>query len=294
MVASSVSSDVGARLRELAWWGARNGPAWWLRYSPTPIGVAAFCMAGRQRAALRRRLGWVLGAQPNSFAMLKTFVNFAHCLAETMGGESHAVQFEADGLGVLNQCASGAIVLTAHTGAWELAAGELATSVKRPVLIVMRAESNVAARRVHEALRRRAGVRELYIGDPLVGLQLLEALQQQSIVAFQIDRLSESGRSVRAQLFGREFPIPEGPLRLASRCQVPLVPVFCARSGFLRHSLRAFPPIRVSRSATPEQLQAAAQSVASSFEAFVATQPYQWFDFAPVQDGSLERIGDRS
>ena len=77
----------GAFWRKLAHAGARHGPAFWVRYSPSVFGAAFALALPRARRQVRETLRWVQGEQPplrESQAVLRTFTSYAHCLAEAL------------------------------------------------------------------------------------------------------------------------------------------------------------------------------------------------------------------
>jgi phosphatidylinositol dimannoside acyltransferase len=287
---TSIGHRVTAALRRSAYFGARYGPSWWLRYSPGPFGTIAFALAARRRRALAARLEWVLGRPPTRREVLSTFTNFAHCLAESLAGAERDVHFEISGLDGLRAAVAekrGVVLLTGHTGAWDFAAAQFSREFTENVVLVMQAEGNAAARRVHEDVRGRSGVRTVYVGaDPLAGLELVEALRQGAVLAFQIDRPAPSGRAISTRLFAREFPVPEGPFALARLTGAVVIAGFAARRGFLHHAFELEPPFRISRGADETELRSAAQTVVAAFERFVARWPSQWFAFEPTGGSS--------
>ena len=80
----------GAGLRKLAYWGARYGPTAFVRYSPTVIGVTFAALLPELRSRVRRNLRRVRGATHpvmETMDVVRTFVEYAHCLAESLGAE---------------------------------------------------------------------------------------------------------------------------------------------------------------------------------------------------------------
>lgn len=279
-----------AALRELAYLGARHGPSWWLRHSPDPIGALAAALTPARRRAVEARLSWVLGRTPHPEEVRATFVNFAHCLAESLavGGHESVVRAVAPaGLRERLESSRGVVLLTAHTGAWELAARQFRREFTREVVLVMRAEPNARARAVHERVRRAGGVRVAYVDDdPFLALRLADELRQNRALAFQMDREAPSGRAIAAQLFGRAWSVPRGPLALARATGAPIVTAFAAREAFLSHTLELHPPVALDARCSAEQLQQVAQGLVSQFEEFLRRYPTQWFHFGELSPPS--------
>lgn len=275
----------GRWLRRWAYWGARHGPRWWLRRSPGPIGRLSARLMPRARARARELLDWTQ-AEVASDEELEVFANFAHCLAESLAqcpGRRPEVSVSNERmLSEALRDGHGAVLLTAHTGAWEVAGAALTARLGRSLALVMQAEVDPGVRRLHERVRAAQGLRTLYVGEaPQDGLRLLEVLQRGECLALQLDRAAPSGRAVDVRLFGRRFQIPEGPFQLARLTGTPLFPVFAARTGFLRHEVRIYPAARPAPRGSSE-IGASAQYVADCLEDFVRHHPHQWFHFAEV------------
>ncbi|MCL4748981.1 MAG: hypothetical protein KJ015_02425, partial [Myxococcales bacterium] len=149
-----------------------------------------------------------------------------------------------------------------------------------PVRGALNAAADRGPRAVHPAGRPRAGVRVVHVGGhPLDALPLLHHLQDGGIVAVQLDRVPRGGRAVSVPFLGRELAMPEGPFALAAIAQVPLVPLFVRRAGYLDYELGAGMPIRLPERATPAELREAAARAAGEMERSVRACPTQWFEF---------------
>ena len=98
-------------------------------------------------------------------------------------------------------------------------------------------------------------------------------------MALQIDRLPPGLRSRSVRIFDQPAQVPEGPLRLASLTGAPLVPIFAARTGHRSYIVVAYPPLRLSRTATQDELDHGAQHMADAMQDFVRKHPTQWFHF---------------
>jgi KDO2-lipid IV(A) lauroyltransferase len=141
-------------------------------------------------------------------------------------------------------------------------------------------ERDPHARRIQDAARRAHGLLIAHVGaDPLSALPLARHLRGGGAVALQIDRSPPHQRARDVALFGSRARVPEGPLRLAAVTGAPLLPIFAARTGHRRYMVHLEPPIRVPRHASAAEMDAAAQSLASSLERFVCARPTQWFHF---------------
>ncbi len=280
-------SASGAVWRALAYAGARYGPRPWLEYSPPAFGLLfAALMPGarrRVRANLRRVLG-PRSALLESADVARTFASYAGCLAEALASErpeARGARRRIRGGADLGSLADGAVVVTAHVGAWDAAAPLLAADYGVKVMIAMAREADAGARRVHDGVRERAGVRVAHVGDhQLDALPLLRHLREGGVVAAQLDRSSPGARTLSVQLFGAPFEVPEGPFALAGLAQVPVVPLFVRRVGHFDYELWGGQPIRVPKRPSADVLAKAAERAVWELERFVYAHPTQWFHFS--------------
>jgi KDO2-lipid IV(A) lauroyltransferase len=280
----------GAFWRQLARWGSSRGPEWFVRASPPLLGLVACAAAADARGRVQenlRRIRGPRGALRDAVDVARTFSTYASCLAEILGagsargrlpraivwGELHLLDALADGRGVL--------LATAHTAGWETVGPLLSRDHALRVMIAEEAERDAESRAIQDDARKAHGLLVTHVGggDPLAALPLVRHLRSGGAVALQIDRVPKWLRARQVVLFDAPGRVPEGPLRLAMWTGAPLVPVFAARQGHRRYSVFVHPPIRIARTATDADLDAAAQSLADAMQHFVRAHPTQWFHF---------------
>jgi lauroyl/myristoyl acyltransferase len=278
----------GELWRRLARWGSSR-PEWFVRVGPPVVGVVACALAADRRRFVRdnlRRVRGRRGAVRDTADVARTFANYASCLAEVLGsgsargrlpeavvwGELHLLDAISDGRGLL--------FATAHTAGWETVGPLLSRDHGLRVMIAERPERDPRARVIQDGARKAQGLLVAHVGDdPLSALPRARHHRDRGAVALQIDRSPPHQRARDVALFGARARLPEGPLRLAALTGAPLVPIFAARTGHRRYAVHLEAPIRVARAASAAEMDAAAQSLASSLERFVRTQPTQWFHF---------------
>lgn len=241
------------------------------------------------RDRVRRNLRAVRGIRPalgENREVMATFADYASCLAESLGSERDegaSANIDVSGgehLRDVLDAARGAVLVTAHVGPWDVAAGLLARDLDADVAIVMAREQDAEAQALHDAVRARRGVTVLPIGETeLDALPVLRHLKRGGLVAFQLDRAPPSARVLPAELFGRDFRVPEGPFRLAAIARVPVVPLFAFRQGFYRYGVEVFEPIEPVAHPGREELRAMGEQALRAMERFVRAHPTQWFDF---------------
>ena len=287
-MASALRPD-SAFLRRLAYAGARFGPRFVIEHSPKLFGTAFALALPETRALVRRNLRRIKG--PRSFLseqrdVVETFTSYAACFAESLGIErpdARNTVLSVEGEVHLRNALSaghGVILVTGHIGPWDSAARLLAKDFRADVLVVMLAEPDERARRMHDSVRERSGVRVVHVGEhPLAALPLPRHVRAGGVVAVQLDRGAPGGRGLDVQLFGDWHSIPEGPFRLAALSGAPIVPIFAHRAGYFRYQFSVAEPIWLNRRASATELQAAAASAASSMQSFISRHPTEWFHF---------------
>jgi KDO2-lipid IV(A) lauroyltransferase len=254
------------------------------------IGATFAALLPELRARVRRNLRRVRGpTHPviETIDVVRTFVAYAHCLAESLGAERPEALAEspsvlnAERLRTALADGRGVVLVTAHTGAWDAAARFLARHVDANVAIVMAKEPDEVARALHDGIRGRTGVQVFHVGEhPLDALPALRHLRQGGILAVQLDRSPASAQVVSVPLSGQPFAVPSGPFRLASLGGAPVVPVFTRRVGYFRYEVTVGSPITVPPRATEADVREAAVAAVAEMERFISGNPTQWFHFS--------------
>ena len=274
--------------RRLAALGAQNLPVWCIRYSPPFFGLAAAVAVPKARRAVRRNLRRIRGEKSlyrDVIDTSRTFMAYAGSLAEILayGSKNEGLaQSEIIGTERMHEAVAlgkGVLLLTLHTGGWEVAGPLFLGHIKLDVMLVMAAERNAGARELQDRAREAGGMKVAHVGDdPLASLPLLRHLRQKGAVAMQIDRPPPNGRVVPVRLLGEEDgSLPEGPFLLAQLSGAPLVAVFSMRRGFRDYYMEVSVPRTLPRRATPEQVREVAQGLADDVTEFLRAHPTQWF-----------------
>jgi len=274
--------------RKLARFGAAHGPEWWVRYSPSIIGVGAALAVPKARHAVQRNLLRVRGKRGplrDALDVARTFQTYAGCIAEVLSNGSKnermpdALLCGEKNIDTAIAGGTGIIVVTAHTAGWETVGPLLTREHGHPVVMVMASENDEVARKVHDEAREAVGLRVAHIGDVFGSLALLHELRRGAVVALQIDRLPPAMRSRPVTFLDAAGAIPEGPLRLAAATGAPILPIFSARTGYRSYLIDVRPPVFLPRRPSDAQYDASAQTLADELGRFLRAHPTQWFDF---------------
>lgn len=284
--------------RRLAYRGSAEGPEWWKRTSPAVIAAILFAGITRNRRGVisnLRRIQGSHGPVGDRVSALRTFVQFAYCLTETL---EHASPYarplsideppEIAGFDAL-PADQGVVVLTSHFGSWEIAAS-LMQRFGRRVNVVMAREANPSVEAFQSALRERCGLRVLHSdSSPFASLNMLQALRRGEVVAIQIDRSAPGHVTRTIDFFGAPAQFQYGPFALARLAGAPLWPVFAARVGTRSYRILPEPLRTIPRDASEEDVLAVMRDVVRRFEVHVRAYPNQWFQFAPFWDQRTDR-----
>lgn len=284
----------GVFWRKLAFAGAVYGPLWWRRYSPAWFGAAAWALVGGHRracAAHWRELGLVDTTAAAQLGALRTYVAFAQSLTDGLEiagrglGEYRVTSPKPNPMAASVAAGRGVIVVTAHTGSWEVVGNMLGNVHGVGVTMAMAPEENATSRVFADRVRQMGGVVEIaHVGrDPTDVLTLVSALRRKRVVALQLDRTPSGMATVTVPFFGRERRFPLGPFRLAQATGAPIVAAFTRRVGFRRYLVdMPVGALEIPRGArSTEALTPYIREVVRGFETFVRRTPEQWYHFEP-------------
>lgn len=289
----------GVFWRRLAYAGAVHFPEWWRRYTPAFFGAAAWALVRERRRAAAENwleLGLVDSRVAAELGALRTYLAFAESLTDSLeiaGRGLDAYRLSIQAPNPLTQAIAlgrGVVVVTAHTGSWEVNGRMIGHVHGVGVTMVMAREANATAREFAERVRAMGDIDldVAYVGeDPLDALALVGALRRKRVVALQLDRVPPGMAALRVPFFGRPRAFPLGPFRLAQLTGAPLVVAFTHRVGYRRYQVEmpaGVIEIPRARRGADDQLLPHVARVAAVFEDFVRRNPEQWFHFEPVFD----------
>jgi lauroyl/myristoyl acyltransferase len=228
----------------------------------------------------------------NSLRVIRVFANFGWSLTDTAAYRiaKARIRYELEGLRYLDQLASAknAIVLTAHMGSYDLAAGLFAQKFHRQVRMVRAPERDpLATQHVDLALQESSGgtVGVGYSSDgTALAFDLLNALRTGEVISMQGDRVTGEVARAPAKLFDRKILLPNGPFVLSLVSEAPIYPLFIVRTSYRKYKIVAHEPIvsLPSTASRDEIIGEMMQRWASVLEEIVRCYWPQWFAFAPL------------
>jgi KDO2-lipid IV(A) lauroyltransferase len=176
---------------------------------------------------------------------------------------------------------TGAILLTAHVGNFELG-GLFLAQLGLKVAVVYVPDPSPVIERHREDARRMLGVRGLPIDtSPFAFLPVRKALEENLFVAIQGDR-DVSGTGRRMPFFGKSASFPVGPFRLAQASGAPIFPVFVLQEDDGRYRTIVEDAIRIPNARGEEGEAAVVAALAlfvASMERTIRAYPSQWYLF---------------
>jgi KDO2-lipid IV(A) lauroyltransferase len=168
---------------------------------------------------------------------------------------------------------SGAILVTAHYGNWEMMGPRLIRAGYR-VGAVSRTADDPGLERMIEEIRTRCGLQQ--IPRRQAARQGLAALRRNEILAILLDQNTMEG-GVFVPFFGLPASTATGPAVFALKTGAALVPTFCIREADRTFTMKAWPPIYPEptgdRAADTLRLTAA---VTRAIEMQIRERPEQW------------------
>jgi KDO2-lipid IV(A) lauroyltransferase len=199
-----------------------------------------------------------------------------------------AVRVPVETFAALRADGRGAVLATAHTGNWDLAA--CAVAAHAPLTVVTKRLSIGFLDRLWQGARRARGVRLVQAGG--AARAIAAALRRGDLVAMLIDQAPEQHRAVigvpfaqpprrnraviRVPFLGAPALVDLSPALAALRARVPLVAAFPVRDADGRHSVEIAtvipPPARPNRRWAEEAML----EVTQKLEAHVRRHPEQW------------------
>jgi KDO2-lipid IV(A) lauroyltransferase len=175
------------------------------------------------------------------------------------------------------------IAFSPHVGAAELLLRAIG-QIHPPVMVFMERQSPRAVHDLVLATRAAPGLR--FVDADMGGARdALEHLRRGDVLLLLADRdVLGNGRPVA--FFGERAKLPTGPVELALRTQLPLLPVTVLRTGADRVRIVVDAPIVLSRSGNREADVAAGMlRLAGALEVSIQRAPDQWFALSPVWSG---------
>lgn len=172
------------------------------------------------------------------------------------------------------QSGKGVILLTAHTGNWELS--QIVEGLRgRPMTVLARQQKYRRLDGLLNSFRQYYG--SVSVGKEKTGIRdMIRTLREGGCVGVLGDQ-SGGDDGVWIRFFGRSTTAPRGPITLALRLGVPVLPVFCVRRQGPYHDIFIEPPLQLVRTGDLEKDRAiSTQKYLQILESYLTRYPSQW------------------
>lgn len=166
------------------------------------------------------------------------------------------------------------IIVSAHYGCWEFALPYFAMKYN-PLTIISRKLNNPYINSVFMKARARQGLS--MCEKEGAGMCMFRALKKGNVVALTIDQSINPKKSLDVNFFGHKATQVDSPVRLASKIDAAIVPMFVLNEGFENHKLVFLKPIEVKHEMSDNELQEASQELATIIENQIRERPGEWF-----------------
>jgi len=281
------------RLRDHLFYVAIRGLLAVLRVMPRRLSIVGmrlfarilFVLAREERQKTTRHLFLALGKGKNSKELKKiarkvfehfctAFVDFVRIDKFLANGFRGIVSCEGfENLEEAVKLKKGVIALTGHFGNWELL-GAYIVHRGIPLQVVGRALQDPRLDELLVSTRNRAGYTNIARGKDTK--KILRALQKGNVVGMLIDQDTKVA-GVFADFFGIPAHTPTGPVLLARKYDVPIVPIFMWLKEDLTYQIQCFPPLDLIRTDDESHdLQVNTQKCSDVYERMIRQHPEQW------------------
>jgi len=183
----------------------------------------------------------------------------------TAQGLHHLDQAMAQGQGVL--------LITGHFGNWELLGAWLAQN-GYPLRVVGTPLGNPGLDRIVVETRNQAGYTNIARGAGT--REIIRALRQGCAIGMLIDQDTRV-HGTFVQFFGRPAHTPTGPVLLAKKFGIPIIPIFMHVNDDLSYRIECEPPLDLEYTGDDERdLVANTQKCSDAYERVIRRYPAQW------------------
>ena len=230
----------------------------------------------------RKRIGY--GMFRSLWSVYKNYYAFGQTLIDkivVMSGMKVPFTFTFEGEHYIEDIMGGGrggILISAHTGNYELAAYYFKRLPVR-VNVVMVDNETQQIKQYLESVMNERQLNIITIKDDFTHIyEISNALKNNELIAIHADRYVKGSKTITGSLFGSETLFPMGPFILATVFKVPVSYVFCFKETSKHYHLYATPPKEYTvnkQIAIPEALC----DYTKELEAKVKQYPEQWFNY---------------
>lgn len=254
------------------------------------FGGLFYLLLTKTRRAIRSNLQVVTGNDRVEHLVFSTFCKFADNWCDVMllmrlkGEKLQALIGRRSSSTTLDQAlaaGSGAIMVSAHLGNWELGGLGLADLGYKINVLTFR-EPDDKVNSLREELRRERGIRFIYVdrndSSPLAIIEAVNALRRNEVLAILADR-DGSSHTLLMDFFGQPTHMPVGAAYLALASGAPVIPVFVLKEKG-RYATIMEEPIHFNavHGEHGSDIRVGMGKLLAVFERYIKADPDQWYN----------------
>ncbi len=167
------------------------------------------------------------------------------------------------------------IIVTGHYGCWEFLIPFVAAKYK-PMTVTVRPMNNKYINNIYEKARDRYN---LSICEKKGAAKcIIKALKNDRMVAMTIDQnLDRRNNAVDVSFFEHKATQVDSPVRLATKLNTVILPVFIIRDDFEKYKIVFKDPIEVKQNMNENELKNLSQELSNILEDQIRSKPDDWF-----------------
>lgn len=237
------------------------------RHRRTNLAEMARCFPATSRRELKRRLCRVYQGMAVNYIEVFRWIGGKQGELDSqarMSGEEHLDAALSRG--------RGALILTAHTGNWDLLGLWASRRVK--LTIISKDLRSAGANRFWMEARARCGLNILPAHQSYRAC--LSVLRRNEVLGFILDQNMTRMEGIFVEFFGKAACTTPGLAFMAAHSKAPVVPAFMIREADGSHRIELHPPIDPPPDREAETLRAATQLYTRLIEDVIRRHPDQW------------------
>lgn len=204
-----------------------------------------------------------------------------------MAGVKTNFEFIHEGGEVLDKIAAlgkGGILVSAHTGNWEIA-GQGLNRLNTQFNILMYENEKANIKEYMNDVMKKKKINVIAINEETKShiIELHKAFSNNELLVMHGDRFREGTKTITADFFGSPARFPAGPFIMAAKFGVPLCIVFANKKDSKTYHFYSTEPIQVPRARGEKEVEAACQKMLQRYvhelEERIKRYPHQWFNY---------------
>lgn len=204
-----------------------------------------------------------------------------------MAGVKTKFEFIHENGHVLDKLAAlgkGGILVSAHTGNWEIA-GQGLNRLNTTFNMLMYENEKANIKQYMNDVMKKKKINVIAINEETKShiIELHKAFSNNELLVMHGDRFRDGAKTLTADFFGSPAKFPAGPFIMAAKFGVPLCIVFANKINSKTYNFYSTEPIQVGRCRGEKEVDAACKLMldryVSELEKRIKQYPHQWFNY---------------